>query len=161
MQADTWAMAIKDERVIARYRRHVSPRPLASGCLPWMGALSAQGSGRFWVAENSVVVAHRFGFALAYGVDALLSYPHVAHQCDEASCQNPQHMRSASAAQNTREWLTRRDTIGNPLRDRRGALGRAVALRDAALAGDDLEAASRAGMPENDLYQDPLPLDGS
>lgn len=158
MDAATWARHVTDERAIARYHALISDAELPSGCRPWVGALSAQGSGRFWLPGNRVVVAHRFGFALRFGVAALLAGAHVAHTCDEASCQTAEHWASTSARQNTQDWASRRATIGNPLRDRRGALGRARALRAAALASRDLDVAARQGLPEVDLYQDPLPI---
>ena len=35
------------------------------------GAVSGRGHGRFWFGRGRVVIAHRFTFALAFGVDAL------------------------------------------------------------------------------------------
>lgn len=159
MDAALWERYVADARITDRYRALVSDKTLPSGCRPWLGALSAKGSGRFWVAEGCVVVAHRFCFALAYGVSALLAGSQIGHSCDEASCQSPEHMSTMSGARNTQDWAKRREIVGNPLRDRRGALGRARALREAALTGLDLATVARQGLPELDLYQDPLPLD--
>jgi len=150
------SVALDDPRVVERYRALVSPLTTASGCSPWLGAISAQGSGRFWLGGGHVTIAHRFGFALAFGISALLEHPQVAHQCDEASCQTPEHMLATSGSRNTLDWIARRDTIGNPLRDTRGARGRALALRRAARAGLDLDAAALEGLPENDRYQPAL-----
>lgn len=146
-----------DASVAARYRALVSTAPMEAGCWIWLGALSGQGTGRFWIGAHSVVVAHRFGYALAFGVQALDVDAQLAHRCDEASCQNPAHLRPVSAAENTQEWINRRQTPGSPLRDVRGALGRARALRTAARAGLDLDAAAHEGRGEVDLYQRPLP----
>lgn len=122
----------------------------------WMGAISGQGHGRFWLGRGSVTVAHRFGFAVAFGVDALYSAPQVTHLCDESSCQNHEHLKPASGWRNTTDWIERRHTIGNPLRDVRGARGRALALRDAARRGESLAAAMMAGLSEVDRFQQPL-----
>jgi len=148
--------AILDEGVVTRYRALIHPHPTASGCWVWLGALSAQGSGRFWVRQGHVMVAHRFGIALARGV-AALSPLQVAHVCDEAWCQNPEHWEPATARKNTLDWIVRRQRLGNPLRDTRGALGRAKAARFAARSGADITAALVAGAPELDRLQDALP----
>ena len=146
-----------DESVIARFVALLSPSRLASGCIPWLGALSTNGHGRFWLGHRRVIIAHRFAYALAHGAAALQLAPNLGHRCDEASCQNPDHLIATTTATNTLEWVTRRETIGNPLRDTRGAQGRALALRSAARAGEDLERAARAGLPEVDRLLDRLP----
>lgn len=153
-----WVAVLSDERIVDRFATHVCATRMASGCRVWTGALSAQGSGRFWVSGRHVVVAHRFAFGLRWGVDALLEHPQIAHACDEASCQEPEHMAGSSAWQNTWEWVTRRTSPGSPLRDTRGAYGRAVALRATAQSGGDLDDCAFEGLPEGDRLQDQLPL---
>ena len=105
-----------------------------SDCLWWTGAVSGKGHGRFWVRANHVVVAHRFAFALAHGVDALAAAPMLAHGCDNPLCQQigPHHVVASTAVLNRREWAQRRRVIGSPLTDPRGALQRARTLRDLA-----------------------------
>ena len=146
--------ALHDPTVITRYHHLIHPTPTSTGCLVWLGALSAQGSGRFWVEQGHVIIAHRFGYALTHGTTTQLQ---IAHTCDEAWCQNPAHWEQATPAQNTNDWIRRRDHLGNPLRDTRGALGRAKAIRTAARTGTDINAALHAGLPELDLYQTHLP----
>lgn len=148
--------ALASPATIGRYRALVYDQPTAQGCLVWMGAVSGQGHGRFWLGRGSVTVAHRFGFAVAFGVDALYSAPQISHVCDESWCQNHEHLKPATGWRNTTDWIERRDTIGSPLRDVRGARGRALALRDAARRGESLDAAMRAGLPEVDRFQHPL-----
>lgn len=154
---ETLEAALADPRVAQRYRALVSPVAMSTGCRPWLGALSAKGSGRFWLGGNRVIIAHRYGYALTYGIDALLAAPQIAHRCDEACCQTPHHWATSTGLQNTLDWINRRHTLGNPLRDTRGALGRARALRQAARTGTSLTAASKAGQPEIDRYQNQLP----
>lgn len=150
-------LAVDDARVAARYRGLLHGERTASGCTPWLGAISAQGSGRFWLSAGRVVVAHRYGFALTFGVDALGAAPQIAHRCDEAWCQTPEHWEAATGSQNTQDWIRRREHLGSPLRDLRGARGRAEAVRAAARRGASLAEALMAGAPEVDRLQDHLP----
>ena len=102
------------------------------------------------------MIAHRFGYALAYGAANLPEL--LAHQCDNPLCQNPgpDHLRPATSAANSAEWASRRHTIGSPLRDLRGSHGRAIALRTAARDGLDLAPVAEAGLGVLDTNQAPL-----
>lgn len=149
------AVAVANAGVVDRYRAKIQ-RPSTDGCWIWTGAISGRGHGRFWVATGFVVIAHRFGYALEHGaanMPALLAY-----QCDNPLCQNPSpaHLRPATSASNSAEWASRRHTIGSPLRDLRGSLGRASALRDAARDGIELEPVAMAGLGVLDANQAPL-----
>src|SRR5262249_37913785 len=87
---------------------------------------------------------------LEHGVDALLATPVLGHACDNPLCQriDTEHVRASSRVLNRREWAARRRIGGNPLLDRRGARGRARALRDAVQAAGELFAGIEAeGMP--------------
>ena len=77
------------------------------------------------------MIAHRFGYAVTYGLDALLAADVIRHLCDEPSCQTPTHWAAGTAAENTTDWWQRHHTPGSPLRDTRGSRGRAEALRTA------------------------------
>lgn len=157
---DVLHAALLDDLVIARYRGHIHPHPTPSGCWIWTGALSGAGHGRFWLSSaggrGHVIVAHRFGYALRHGLDELTTTAAIRHRCDEPFCQNTDHMLAGTIAENTSEWAIRRNNPGSPLRDTRGPLGRAQAIRAAALNGDDLVAALGEGAPPNDRYQRPL-----
>jgi len=150
-------LAVTDEVIVARYWSHVRI-PEKSGCWLWTGAISGKGHGRFQIAHDYhrgaggqserktfVVIAHRFGYALNYGVDALLAVPVVAHRCDNPLCQNPACWRDSNHRTNGREFALRRDEVRGSLADRRGARGRARAIRDAARDGQDIDAAVLAG----------------
>ncbi len=150
------ATAATTPSVVARYRSFVRTAGSAD-CWLWLGAISGRGHGRFWLGEGRVVIAHRFAFALAHvGAGSLELPPVVAHRCDNPLCQNPSHLRASSAALNRAEWVARRETIGGPLRDRRGAAGRARAVRDAAKAGASVVDATSAGLRDVDRDQGTL-----
>ncbi len=149
--------AVADDVVVARYWSHIRV-PATAGCWIWTGAISGKGHGRFQIADDYrptaagqlarktfVVIAHRFGFALKYGVDALLDVPIVSHRCDNPLCQRPECWRQSNHRANGQEYARRRDQVRGSLSDRRGARGRARAVRDAARAGVDLNQAVLAG----------------
>ena len=152
-------VAVEDPVVVARYHSHVQVRGPAE-CWLWTGAISGNGHGRFALGDaylpgpdgerrriTFVAIAHRFGYALQHGVDALLRVPLLAHRCDNPLCQNPRCWRPSDHATNRREYLARRDGVLGPLADTRGARGRAREIRDAARAGVDIEAAGLTGAP--------------
>jgi hypothetical protein len=145
--------AVDDLETVRRYRSKVVSVP-GSACAWWSGALSGRGHGRFWLGtvagRDVVVIAHRFGFALERGVEALLATPVLGHGCDNPLCQriDAAHVRASSYVLNRREWAARRRIGGSPLLDRRGARGRARALRDAVQAAGELFAVVEAeGLP--------------
>jgi len=150
-------MALGDPAVVGRYRsKVVAVEPYA--CLFWTGAVAARGHGRFWIADDTaardfVVIAHRFGYGLAHGFDALMDVEVVAHECDNPLCQLPAHWRESTHAQNKREWASRRHALSGPLRDLRGARGRALAVRDAVRAGRPLAEVVAAGVRDGDRDQ--------
>lgn len=128
--------AVTDADTVARYRSKI--RVVAgSSCAFWNSAVSGRGHGRFWVGtvegRDVVMIAHRFGWAVRYGVDALDQVPVLGHRCDNPLCQwiGSGHVEASSGWRNRQEWVMRRHTIGAPLRDARGARGRSRALRDA------------------------------
>lgn len=143
-----WALGRQD--VIARFRALVWPAPVLRGDRLWVGALSSGGHGRFWIGRGHdgrghVVIAHRFAWALAHGASELDGTV-VAHRCDEASCQNPEHLVAGSWSANTVDWWARRGIPRTPLRDVRGAAVRARALRAALLGGQNIDAVASAGL---------------
>jgi hypothetical protein len=105
--------------------------PASAGC--GTSAISGKGHGRFQVGDTYldipgrprrrrtfVVIAHRFGFALAYGIDALLDTPLVGHRCDVPLCQLPNHWRTSNHRDNGRDYASRRGIVRGPLSDTRG-----------------------------------------
>lgn len=155
--------AIRCPKTRTRYEALIHPTPLSTGCLLWTGAIAGRGHGRFWLGRSSdtgrnvAVVAHRWTYALHHSLDALLDAEVIRHNCDNPICQNPAHLSPGDTWQNTLEGLNRREIIGNPLRDIRGARGRALALRRSARIGSDLQETIEEGRPALDRYQEPLP----
>lgn len=151
---------VNDSRTISRYRAKVWPEPCLHGDRLWIGAIAGSGHGRFWLRDDAgkdvAIVAHRFGWALAHGVNSLLASPAIRHMCDEPLCQEPSHWIAGTVQENTLEWIARRSIPGSPLRDTRGAKGRALALRQALLEDHDVELAAAAGRPVSDLLQPSL-----
>lgn len=151
--------AVDNPAVVARYWSHIV-RGEERQCWLWTGAISGKGHGRFQLADRRtvsgaggtptrqtfVVIAHRFGYALHHSVDALLDVPIVAHNCDNPLCQNPTCWRASNHRANGQDHGRRRDPVGGPLADVRGARGRARAVRQAARDGQPIEQAVLAGL---------------
>jgi hypothetical protein len=148
---DYLALALTDEKVVARYFSHVRKLHSADGqgCDWWQGAVSGRGHGRFTLGTDPqprldgrrivyTVIAHRFGYALRHGLAALLATPVVAHCCDNPLCQRPDHWRESTPSLNRREYYARRDLTLSALADTRGARGRALELRNALRGGASL-----------------------
>ena len=162
--------ALEEQTVINRYLSHISSQQTRHGCRLWTGAVSSRGHGRFWIGSYTinqpngtskqrdiVVIAHRYGWALTYGLASLLKTEQVTHLCDEPLCQTPEHWVAGTNSSNQADYHTRRRLIGSPLRDVRGSAGRAADLRHAARTNGDLDAAHRAGQPTADQLQPMLP----
>jgi hypothetical protein len=163
--AELLRAVLGDPDAVARYSALVIPGAPGE-CSWWIGAVAGKGHGRFWLGTDRTgrgcaIIAHRFGYALTYGVDALMSAPLLAHWvCDEPLCQNSEHVRPSSVAANTAEWAWRRHRVGGSLRDQRGARQRSLAIRAALLRGlpppEAVRLAHEAGMRPVDRGQDPL-----
>ena len=104
--------------------------------------------------SSRIVTAHVYAYQLHYGA-LPAGQVVIRHQCDEASCQNWEDLVVGTQPDNVRDYQARRGREDGPLADRRGARGRAVAIRDAILAarraGTSTEEALRqaiiAGIP--------------
>jgi hypothetical protein len=156
--------ALADRDVVARFWALTRATDTACGVC-WVGAITGRGHGRFWLGRGAdgksvAIVAHRFAAGLVHGYAAISdSAVQCTHACDEASCVRvgEGHIGIGTAASNTEEWRQRRVGLGSALRDTRGARGRSLAARDAALSGQSVASALHAGLPEIDRYQVPLP----
>jgi hypothetical protein len=149
LPADLWRAFLADPATIERYHSKVYRRP-GPGCWYWLGAISSAGHGRLRCGTRAleperpatrVVASHVYGFQLSRGLlrpdpgTGLL--PVVRHRCDEASCHRPSHWVTGSTADNVADFTARGKVPGSPLTDRRGAAGRAIAIRGAILTGLD------------------------
>lgn len=111
---------------------------VGDGCWEWTGARDPNGYGRVHRAGVPIALAHRF--ALAQFGEALGDV--VLHRCDNPGCVRPDHLRSATQADNCRDAAAKGRTnngqrakthcpLGHPYddcntyRDRRGRQCRA------------------------------------
>ena len=147
--ADLWRAFLADPATIERYHSKVYRRA-GPGCWYWLSAISSTGHGRLRCGTRAleperpgtrVVASHVYGFQLSRGLlrpdPATRLLPVIRHRCDEASCHRPSHWATGSTADNAADFAARGGVPGSPLTDRRGAAGRAIAIRGAILAGLD------------------------
>jgi hypothetical protein len=168
--AGLWRAFLADQATIERYHSKIYRRP-GPGCWYWLGAISSTGHGRLRCGTRAleperpgtrVVASHVYGFQLSRGLlrpdPATGLLPVVRHRCDEASCHRPSHWVTGSPADNVADFTARGKVPGSPLTDRRGAAGRAIAIRAAIQGGLDrgdsakrikaaIWSASAAGVP--------------
>ena len=134
-----WRRYLGDPGMQASYHSRVCR---TGDCWFWTGALSESGHGRLRVPANlgtRTVVSHVYGFQLVYGalvIDAS-GLALIRHRCDNASCHRPSHWVTGDAAANAADYQARRDDPLSPLADKRGAGGRARAIRAAILQAQD------------------------
>ncbi|MFD7511410.1 hypothetical protein ACFV5N_19035 [Streptomyces sp. NPDC059853] len=139
-----WHTWLTDPTVLARFEtKRYSPSPTA--CWHWLGAISSTGHGSFRAAtlpgptRRGTVPAHLFAYHLLHGPPTTTDLV-LCHQCDEAGCVNPTHLRLGTKAQNRTEWSTRRHNPHSPLADTRGPADRSRAIAQTirtALAADE------------------------
>ena len=126
-------------------------------CAFWLGAISSTGHGKFRAGSRArarpeagpsrIVSAHVYAYQLHHGALSAAGAGQfvIRHMCDETSCQAWEHLIIGTQPDNVRDYVARRGREGGPLADRRGARGRAVAIRDAILtaqrAGTSIEEA--------------------
>lgn len=155
---DQVTLALGRESVLRRYYRHVHVESDArSPCRTWwIGALANRGHGRFWIGKSQVVIAHRFAYAIAFGVDALVDASVLSHSCDNPLCVDAEHLVPSTPAQNAREWALRHELWNGPLADARGSRQRAYAIRNGLRSGRALGELLEEGRTQLDRGQLPL-----
>ena len=112
-----------DPRVVARYLIRLLTVP-GDECLWWSADVAVGGAGRLWVGSleqhggvgQLCVTAHRFGYALRYGIDALEVTLLLGHGCANALCQriDPDHVRPWTHADTQRAARTQPQADGGP-----------------------------------------------
>jgi hypothetical protein len=97
---------VTDETIVNRFKSYLEEQP--NGCIEWTGYRTAKGYGKFniFVKTNTrtySVRAHRFSYALHYGIDKLPSGTDktqkrmvIHHKCENKSCVNPLHLESVT-----------------------------------------------------------------
>jgi hypothetical protein len=158
-----WLAWLADPDTRRRYEALVYRRGPGQ-CAYWLGAISSTGHGKFRAGSRAqarpdagssrIVTAHVYAYQLHYGA-LPAGQVVIRHQCDETSCQSWEHLITGTQPDNVRDYQARRGRESGPLADRRGARGRAVAIRAAILtarrAGADIEEALQqaitAGIP--------------
>ncbi|GAB3278516.1 hypothetical protein GCM10027589_04710 [Actinocorallia lasiicapitis] len=151
ISSEVWAALLADPATRASYDSKIYRGTYA--CQPFLGAISDSGHGKLRISRKlrtsvQVVTAHVYGWQLHHGIIAARPGEDlvIAHKCDEASCQRPDHWELLPRGDNAADYMNRRH--GGPLADVRGTHGRAVAIRNAILTahatGTDVDAAFAA-----------------
>lgn len=74
-------------------------------CWDWQAGLTSTGYGRFKIASYTTVIASRFALISHTGKEPTGML--VLHNCDRPVCCNPHHLRFGTAAENTKDMVTR------------------------------------------------------
>lgn len=80
------------------------------GCWLWTAATFPNGYGRFWV-EDKMLYAHRASYELF--VELIPKGLNVLHECDVASCVNPDHLFLGTQSDNAIDFFSKGLTRGN------------------------------------------------
>lgn len=166
---ELWQAWLDDLDTRRRFEALVHRRD-SDQCAYWLGAISSTGHGKFRAGSRAqaraetrlatpsrIVTAHVFAYHLHRGVIAAPGPGQVVirHICDETSCENWDHLLIGTQPENVWDYRARRGRENGPLADKRGARGRATAIRAAILTarreGADIEEAIQqainAGIP--------------
>lgn len=149
---------VASEVLIGRFRAKLRLLP-GSDCLWWTGAISRNaGHGRFWLGAGRVVVAHRFAFALAEGLDALVGSEVLAHACDNPLCQRigAGHVVASTRAQNQIDWVARGGVSAGNYIGPDSSYDRSLVMRNLLLLDPGVAARYLASLPHRHGVQLPL-----
>jgi hypothetical protein len=169
VDAGMWQAWLADPDTRRRFEALVYRRG-PDQCAWWLGAISSTGHGKFRAGSRArarpgtrpcvpsrIVTAHVYAYQLHHGVipPPWAGQVVIRHRCDETSCENWDHLLIGTQPDNVWDYRARRGREEGPLADRRGARGRAVAIRDAILtarrdgtsAEEALQQAIEAGIP--------------
>ena len=73
-------------------------------CWQWIGEVSIDGYGRFWVRKGHRIAAHRVSWMLANKVTPTGV---ICHSCDNPGCVNPAHLWHGTQADNMRDKVSK------------------------------------------------------
>ena len=158
------AAAHADE--LRRFVSYVVRGPGDDDCAIWVGAVGADGYGRFWIRRSGkriIVRANRYALAASLNGAALDPMLRALHGCNNPACVRVSrsgevgllHVVSGSQRHNM-EMMARAGRGGGRPAVRRGSAGllarhaRAVALRDAVRGGWDADAVRSALLGSTD-----------
>ena len=158
VSASLRAEDVASEVLIGRFQAKLRVLP-GSDCVWWTGAISRNaGHGRFWLGTGRVVVAHRFAFALAEGLDALSGVEVLAHACDNPLCQRigAGHVVASTRAQNQIDWLARGAVSAGNYIGPDSSYDRSLVMRNLLLVDPGGAARHLASLPHRHGVQLPL-----
>lgn len=148
---------LSNDAILARYCAKLIELP-GSGCLWWKGAISGADHGRFWIGPGRVIIAHRFAYAMAMGIDELEQAELLGHQCDNPLCQRigPDHIVPTTYTQNRIAWQQRARTAAGGYIGPHSAHTRAIIMRDLLSLDPDAAAEHLNRLPAQYGYQPTL-----
>ena len=169
VDAGIWQAWLADPDTRRRFEALVYRRG-PDQCGYWLGAISSTGHGKFRAGSRArtrpeagpavpsrIVTAHVYAYQLHHGVIPApwAGQVVIRHRCDETSCENWDHLLIGTQPDNVQDYRARRGREDGPLADRRGARGRAVAIRDAILTARRNGASTEEALQQSDQRRHP------
>jgi len=110
-----------------RFENFVIPEP-NTGCHLWLGALTNDGHGKFWV-DGKLVLAHRHSYEASIG--PIPCGMIVRHSCDLPCCVNDQHLLLRTNADNADDMVRRgRSVRGHLVKGAKLMVDDVIAIRN-------------------------------
>ena len=92
---------LENKETLERFNSYLEEQP--DGCIVWTGYRTLKGYGMFNIYPHGALKAHRFAYALHYGIDKLPNGTDktqkrmvVHHKCENKACVNPLHLESVT-----------------------------------------------------------------